>query len=173
LSYGPFVRFYADDEKNGPGSTVEGVASTTLHVHVETPTWFHTDRVELYENGELIHEWELEDNGSVVNLDTAVSVTPTKDSWYVVLAAGNGDVGPVFTPVDYPRLQLQDIVLEALALTGLEAIASYLDPPVPRPRTFPVHPLAITNPIRVDLAGDGFDPPGIPAWLEEPSDGAD
>ncbi len=173
LSYGPFVRFYADHPSNGPGTTLENVAATTLHVHVETPTWFHTDRVELYENGELIHEWELEDNGAVVNLDTAFSVTPKKDSWYVVLAAGRDDVGPVFTPVDYPRLQLQDIVLEALALTGLEAIAAYLDPPVPRPRTFPVYPLAITNPIRVDLAGDGFDPPGIPAWIEEPADGKD
>jgi hypothetical protein len=172
LSYGPFIRFYAgDDEANGPGTTLEHVSSTTLHIHVETPTWFHTDRVELYENGELIHEWELDDNGSVVNLDTALTVTPTKDSWYVVLAAGRGDVGPVFTPVEYPRLQLQDIVLDALAQTGLDAIASYLDPPVPRPRTFPIHPLAITNPIRVDLLGDGFDPPGIPAWVQEPSDG--
>jgi hypothetical protein len=173
LSYGPFIRFYADDEKNGPGTTLERVASPTLHVHVETPTWFHTDRVELYENGELIHEWELDDNGSVVNLDTSLTVTPTKDSWYVVLAAGSGDVGPVFTPVDYPRLQLQDIVLDALALTGLDAIADYLDPPVPRPRTFPIYPLAITNPIRVDLSGDGFDPPGIPAWVEDPADGED
>jgi hypothetical protein len=173
LSYGPFVRFYADRAANGPGTTLENVASTTLHIHVETPTWFHTDRVELYENGELIHEWELEDNGSVVNLDTAFSVTPQKDSWYVVLAAGRDDVGPVFTPVEYPRLQLQDIVIDALALTGLDAVEAYLEPPVPRPRTFPIHPLAITNPIWVDLDGDGFDPPGIPAWVEEPSDGQD
>ena len=40
-------------------------------------------------------------------------------------------------------------------------------------RTFPIHPLAITNPIRVDLEGDGFDPPGIPAWVEDPADGGD
>jgi hypothetical protein len=166
LSYGPFIRFYADDPANGPGTTLAGVPSAELHVHVEAPTWFRTDRVELYENGELIHEWELEDNGSVVNLDTAVSVTPEQDSWYVVLAAGRGDVGPVFTPVDYPRLQLQDIVLDALASTGLDAIAAYLEPAVPRPRTFPIHPLAITNPIRIDRAGDGFDAPGLPAWVE-------
>ena len=59
----------------------------------------------------------------------------------------------------------QDIVLDALALTGLEAIASSLDPPGPRPRTFPIHPLAITNPIWIDRAGDGFDAAGIPPWF--------
>jgi hypothetical protein len=102
----------------------------------------------------------------VVRLAEDFTVTPTKDSWYVIVALGQGDLSPVFTAVDIQPIQLQDIVTDALAGVGLD---SFLDPIVPIPRTFPVLPYAITNPIWVDSDGDGeFTPPGLPSWLQAP-----
>jgi hypothetical protein len=169
-SYGPFVRFYAnDDEQQGPGSDVSG-ASVKLSIEVSSPGWFNIDRVELYENGRLIEEWDTDaiDNASVLNFSESLTVTPDKDSWYVVIAAGGDDLSPVFTPVEFPPIFLEDVVTGALEGIGLDGI---LAEAVPVPRAFPVHPYALTNPIWVDADGDGeFTPPGIPEWLVEPVD---
>ena len=45
-------------------------------------------------------------------------MTPQQDSWYVVIAMGNDDLAPVFTPVDIMPVQLQDIVDGAVAEIG-------------------------------------------------------
>jgi hypothetical protein len=105
-----------------------------------------------------------------INLATEVLLTPDQDSWYVLIAMGDDDLGPVFTPVDIMPIQLQDIVEGAvteidfggLDLSGLVGAAS------PVPRTFPVIPYAVTNPIWIDQDGDGFDPPGRAPWLTPP-----
>jgi len=167
-SYGPFVRFYANgDERMGPGSDVNA-SSVDLTIEVQSPGWFSIDRVELYENGRLIEEWAAGDidHGSVLNFSTTYTVTPDKDSWYVVIAAGGDDLSPVFTPVEYPPIFLEDVVTGALAGIGL---GDFLSEAIPVPRAFPIHPYALTNPIWVNADGDGvFTPPGIPDWLVEP-----
>jgi hypothetical protein len=172
-SYGPFIRFSANTWDNGPGSTVEGSGPVSFFVEVQSPTWFDVDRVELYENGTLIHEWSIEvPNEDTINLAKEVLITPTKDSWYVVIALGDDDLGPVFTPVDIQPIQLQDIVEGAVSeidfgafdLSGVVGSAS------PVPRTFPITPYAVTNPIWIDRDGDGFDAPGRAAWLTRPAE---
>ncbi len=169
-SYGPFIRFWADDPDQGIGSELEASGPVELTVEVQSPTWFDVDRVEVYENGTLIHEWDgLAPNSDVVNLFETLTVEPTEDSWYVVVAMGSEGLGPLFTPVEYPNIQLQDVVLEAL--TSVEAaasIASALGEVVERPLTFPTYPYAITNPIWVDVDGGDWTPPGIPGWLVVP-----
>ena len=67
-------------------------------------------------------------------------------------------------------IQLQDIVEGAVSeidfgafdLSGVVGAAS------PVPRTFPVYPYAVTNPIWIDKDDDGFDPPGRAPWLTRP-----
>ena len=167
-SYGPFIRFWANDSTVGPGDTVVDGDAVTLGITVESPSWFDVDRVELYENGTLIQEWELDAPDGVVDLDTTVEVTPTKDSWYVVIALGQDPMDPVFTPVEIPQIQLQDVVADALS--GVDAVSSFLGPAVPIPRAFPIMPYALTNPIWVDQAGDGFQAPGLPSWMAAPSE---
>jgi hypothetical protein len=167
-SYGPFVRFFANgDQQLGPGSDVDG-ASVELTIEVSTPGWFTIDQVELYENGRLIEVWDTDaiDHTAVVNFAETLTVTPEKDSWYVVIAAGGDDLSPVFTPVEYPPIFLEDVVTGALAGIGL---SDFLSEAVPVPRAFPIHPYALTNPIWVNADGDSeFTPPGIPEWLVEP-----
>lgn len=164
-SYGPFIVFEAEGEP--VGSEIGADGAVDLFIEVQTPTWYDIDRVELYENGTLIQEWILPTPAAdIVNFAETVQVTPTRDSWYVVVVAGDQDMGPTFSPVDRPYVQLQDVVVEALS--PIEAIGSMLGSPTPRPRMFPVYPYALTNPIWVDVGGDGWSAPGLAPWLKEP-----
>jgi hypothetical protein len=172
-SYGPFVRFGVNNWANGPGSTVVDSGAVDLFIEVQTPSWFGVDRVELYENGTLIYDWTLQDgHDALVDLATSVRITPDQDSWYVVIAMGEDDLSPMFTPVDIMPIQLQDIVNGAIGEIDIGPfdLSSFASGGAPIPRTFPVHPFAITNPVWIDKDGDGFDPPGTPAWLTTPPD---
>ncbi|MFN7145058.1 MAG: CehA/McbA family metallohydrolase, partial [Myxococcota bacterium] len=164
-SYGPFVRFTADGSYT-LGDTVPATDGTVdLHIEVQAPTWIPVDRVELYQNGTLVQEWtDLDED--IFRLTEDVTVTVDKDSWFVVVALGDGDLGPVFTPVEMPPVQLQDVVTEALS--DVPAVGSLLSPAIPIPRTGPVVPYALTNPIYVDVDGGDWTPPGLPAWLLPP-----
>lgn len=165
-SYGPFVRFTADTDYV-LGDTVpvtDGVVS--LSIEVEAPTWMNVDRVELYQNGELIHEWEGLDP-DVVKFAQDIDIEVSKDSWFVVIAMGDGDMAPVMTAVEIPPVQLQDVVVEALA--NVPGVGSFVSPAVPIPRDGVVLPFALTNPIWVDVDGNGeITPPGIPGFMRAP-----
>ena len=47
-------------------------------------------------------------------------------------------------------------------------MSSLLDPAIPIPRQYAIRPYALTNPIWVDRDGNGFDAPGVPAWVLAP-----
>jgi hypothetical protein len=160
-SYGPFVDVRIDGEP--VGGTVTGEGSHRLVIDVQAPTWVAVDRVELYENGTLVREWTVEGQ-DVVRFHEELELSPAADAWYVVIVQGDDDLGPVFTPVEIPYVELETIVTEALS--GVDKIPStLLSEATPLPRTYPVRPFALTNPIWVDRAGDGFDPAGIPTWF--------
>jgi hypothetical protein len=164
-SYGPFVRFDIDD--HGIGDTFTPSAATvTATIDVQAPTWIAVDRVNLYENGTLIHEWAVPETGDVYRFHESLDLTPAADAWYVVEVVGDDDLSPVFTPIEMPEIQLQTVVVGALG--GVPAVASLMSPAIPIPTTYPVIPYAITNPIWVDLQGNGFDPPGVPSWMRTP-----
>lgn len=174
-SYGPFVEFYANgDRTQGIGSDVEtNNGEVTFHIEVQSPTWFNVDRVELYENGTLIEEYSIPvPNTSIVNFSEDITLTPSKDSWYVVIAVGDDNLAPLYTSVEIPPIQLQDVILEAFGDVELSVnVASFLDPLVPIPRSYDIIPFALTNPIWVDQNGDGaFTAPGLPDWLRVPVD---
>ena len=165
-SYGPFVQMWVDDEPIGSELVPEG-DEITIRVDVQAPTWIGVDRLELYENGTLVEEVDIEDSGDPLERwSGSFARTPQQDSWYVVIVMADDDLAPVFSPVEIPYVDLQEVVVEALA--GVEAISSLLEPAAPIPRIYPVPSLAVTNPIWVDLAGDGFDAPGLPEWLARP-----
>ena len=171
-SYGPFIRFYANgNPDHGVGSDVGTInGDVTFHIDVQSPSWFSVDRVELYENGTLIQEFVDLNNSQIINFSEDITLTPSKDSWYVVIASGNDNLAPLYTSVEIPPTQLQDVVLEAFSDVELSFdVSSILDPLVPIPRAFDVIPFAITNPIWVDQNGDNaFTAPGIPEWLVRP-----
>ena len=173
-TYGPFLQVYANgDPSLGPGSDVSDTDDVELTIEVQSPSWFSVDRVELYENGTLIQEFDLDPASAVGSIDFSevVTVSPTKDSWYVVIVAGDDTMEPVFTPVEIPPTQLQDVVTEVLGDLDNSLVTDILTPLVPIPRDFPIIPYALSNPIWIDHNGDGaLTPPGLPGWLQPPID---
>ena len=188
-SYGPLIRFTVDGYPVGSDVTSES-GSVTIDIEVSAPRWMLVDRVELYENGALIAEFagdEVDPDG-VIKYEGRFAVAPTdgagnpQDAWYVVIAMGPDDLSPLFTPVAVPKLQLNDIVVGALGEIDLGALSSAVAGEGPAmPRTYPVMPYAITNPIWVDVNGGDmdldsrpFDALGeVPAWFRpapEPPD---
>ena len=76
-------------------------------------------------------------------------------------------MAPLFSAVEIPPIQLQDVVIEALST--VPSVASLLDAAIPIPRSGAVFPYALTNPIYVDADGDGeWTAPGIATWMREP-----
>ncbi len=164
-SYGPFVEMWVNGEPIG-GEISSGGGAVDIEVRVQAPMWVDVDRAELYENGTLIHVWDVPETGEVLRLDEVHTVTPARDSWYVLIVNGDGELAPVFTPVEIPYVELQLVIEEALG--GIGAVADFLSPTIPIPREYPVHPFALTNPVWVDVDGGGFDAPGLPDWLLPP-----
>jgi hypothetical protein len=164
-SYGPFVQMWVDGEMIGSDVTMTG-ESVTVDIEVQAPSWVVVDRVELYANGELIREWTVEPGGGVVPFSERFDVELEEDAWLVTIVMGDGDLGPVFSPIEVPYVDLQMVVEEALG--GVDLVSSMLVPAAPLPRVHPVHPFALTNPIWVDTDGDGFTAPGLPSWLSAP-----
>ena len=162
-SYGPFVQMWIDGQPIGSDVSTDG--EITLSFEVQAPGWIDVDRVELYENGRLIQEFLVPASTDVLRIRQDVPLTPTKDSWYVISVVGDSDLEPVFTTVDIPYIQLQDVVSEALG--GIPSLAAFIPAVVPIPRSFPVLPYAITNPIWVDVGGNGWVPPGLPPFMKQ------
>ncbi len=164
-SYGPFVQMWVNGHPIGSEVVAEG-GPIEVEIDVQAPTWMDVDHVELYENGTLIRSFPVAATGTARRFQEVVELQPSKDSWYVVIVTGDQELAPLFTSVERPELELQMVVSEALG--GIAAVSSLLSPAVPIPRTYPVLPYALTNPIWVDLAGDGFQAPGRPSWLLPP-----
>ena len=79
-----------------------------------------------------------------------------QDAWYVVIALGEDDLSPVFTPVDIPKLELNEIVVGGLTSLDLPSIVSSAvsGETAPFERTYSIFPYAFTNPIWLDVNGD-------------------
>ncbi|TNE86756.1 MAG: hypothetical protein EP330_20875 [Deltaproteobacteria bacterium] len=167
-SYGPFVRFTADQGTIGDQIPSDGTVTFTLEV--QAPSWMGADRIEFYENGTLIHEFEIPETTDSLRYLESFEHEVTKDSWYVAIVTSDDDLAPLFTPVEIPYVPLEEVVTEALS--GVPAVANLLSAAEPFPRVYPIHPYAVTNPIWVDLDDDGWDAPGLPDWLQEPDEPA-
>lgn len=60
------------------------------------------------------------------------------------------------------------MIMEAVSQVG--SLAAYLPRTVHKIDRFPMVPYALTNPIWLDVDGDGWEPPGLPAWLHAPEE---
>ena len=70
------------------GRTFEG--SQDLHVEVFAPDWMIIDTVQLYENGDVIHEVPY--NGEILTF----SLVPNMDAHYLVSASGSQNLAPIY-----------------------------------------------------------------------------
>lgn len=140
---GPFldVKVAANGVFVGPGEMVSATTSrVTLRVKVQAPSWIPVEEVRLYANGHLIARIPANVTGHPsLRFDGAIGVTALRDTYYVVEA---GQALP-----NDPRQQPPSAGLMSIIEPGVAS-------------------LAFTNPVFVDVDGNGvFDPPGLDPFL--------
>lgn len=145
-------------------------------LRVQTASWFKVDRIEIWSNSRLIKRlFPDKPKEEITDFEGEIDLgTPAQDAWYLVIAYGLNDPEQL-APV-YKRHPYGDILFSTVISLGaqqlLASFGSLLDllPPglldlesllgaLELPDSFPVFPWAATNPIRVDINGDGFTPP--------------
>ncbi|MFQ5513481.1 MAG: CehA/McbA family metallohydrolase [Myxococcota bacterium] len=149
---GPFVEFAIRDASGSRaelGETlVPSSSSLVLEIRVQATNWIPVEEVRVIRNG-FVEPTLVFDAASIPSVRDAPSKPWTQSRSRVVRFDAE-------LPVNVSEDSY--FVVEA----GIK-----LDPPSPTPdfvnTVVPsAEPLAFTNPIFVDLAGDGFDPPGLP-----------
>ena len=143
---GPMIEFTVDDGSNtaGLGGTlVPGGSTVNLNIRVRASNWIPVDEVRVIANGFTILTFK----------DPDVSGPPRKP-W----AQGSGRVVRFDRTIPVTLAQDTYFIVEAgVRLDPLAPPDPFVDTIVPGMR-----PIAFTNPIFVDLAGNGFDAPGLP-----------
>jgi hypothetical protein len=106
-----------------------------LDIQVSAASWVPLDVIRIWANGEIAQDLKAGPQDNIVRMDTIVPVSLEKDSWLVVEATMTTDAesGEPSRPGG-----LYNIIAPRFA------------------------PLAFTNPIFIDVDGNGrFDPPGV------------
>lgn len=156
LGIGAFVELWVDGAPIG--STIEADGPVQVRVRVQTPEWFGVDRVEIYRNGTLWVERDLDvDITEIVDFDETIEDDPDGDAWYVAIALGrSSSLSPVYTSVAHPQLGFSQVA--AVAFGGIDSdLIQSIIPSIPRaPELTPVLPYGITNPVFVDVDGGGY-----------------
>ncbi len=157
MTNGPFLEVEGRAAESGDSVALPGDNLTaangklTLHVRVQCPNWMQVNRVQLFVNGRPLEEYNFTRRrhpekfaaGTVV-FDQHIPVNLPTDAHVVVAAAGEGlQLGVVYGP---------------LPVAGEREFES----------TGADMPVAVANPIYVDVDGNGFQPNGDTLGLPVP-----
>jgi hypothetical protein len=126
---------------------------------VRAPSWAKVDTLTLYSNSAVLQTIAIPDNQGT-DFETTINVSPQQDAWVVAEVTGTSNMFPVLSPTEFPPLDAT-VIIQALSV-GLDLstlpIASSLKPN----RVHQSTPYAITNPIWIDIDGNGWNPPKSP-----------
>jgi hypothetical protein len=157
---GPYVDITIGDKMIG--DTVVG-ASVDVKVTVRAAKWAAVDTLIVYVNS--VPQTIAIPADQSTNFTTTVNVKPTRDAWVVAEVTGKSNMFPVVSPTELPPLDATVIIsalTSGLGGGGLDLsnlpIAQNLKPE----RLHVTTPYAITNPIRIDVDGNGWTPPKAP-----------
>jgi hypothetical protein len=165
-TWGPFVELTVDGRGPGENATLDGRTSVPLRIRVQKPSWFDVSRVEILRNGVLEHVWDsaspdprqrlVVPSRDILVLDETIDVSPDQDSWFVAFAMGvqGKAMNPVYGSSELPPVYLDNLLASALGALPLPTIS--IAPRVPV--YFPQYPMAMTNPVFLDV--DGVDAQG-------------
>ena len=185
LTTGPFVEFSINGA--GIGDTLAKPSGKKLEarIRIQTPSWFGVDHIEIHRNGRIEQIIRLEPTPeTLVDFDQAIELeVPEEDSWYVLTTYGLASrylLSPVYKRIPFGKMLIPTIIsLGAKALLtsfpeltttietqfgsllgggSLETLLGSAFGLEELPDSFPMFPLAVTNPIWVDLDGKGFKP---------------
>lgn len=153
---GPYIEFSAEEQggsRAGLGQTLApSTSNVTLSIRVLAANWIPVEEVRIYANGFLAASFDA---------NTSPKVKPAPNN-------------PRSRFKKHTRRFEADIPFSLSVDTWfvVEAGAKLSPPPTPPPFVDMIvpgnEPIGFTNPIFVDLAGDGFDPPGLPVMASVP-----
>lgn len=88
----------ASGDKNQAVSLGETVSLTGskvfLHIRVDASPWVHLDTLKIIGNGKVVQEKALPQKAdAVVRFDETVELSPTQDTWYIVMVTGSKTLG--------------------------------------------------------------------------------
>jgi hypothetical protein len=155
---------------HGIGDTiVDTSGSVVVNVHVRAPSWAQVDHVIVYTNGGTVVLDQAVPNtsGHVTDFTTSVTLHPTVDTWVVAEATGSMNMFPVLTAQEFPPLDVT-VIIGALA-AGIKGLSNL--PLTSSLKPIRIHtstPYAITNPIFVDIDGNGWHAPLPPLARTKP-----
>ncbi|MEZ4296340.1 MAG: PHP domain-containing protein [Polyangiaceae bacterium] len=174
-TYGPFVWASLKDKTYGQTASAQPGENVEMLLDVRTASWFGVDRVEVYMNGRLARLYQPDVPVTETHdLKGKVPLTvPDRDSWIVIIAMGLKDensMSPVSVDVPFGEVQLSRLAADAFG--QLPILKDFFVPPPTVPDWSPIIPYAITNPIYIDVDGNGkYDPPlPYPGWCSLPCD---
>jgi hypothetical protein len=151
-----FVELFANDQPIG--SQITGTSNIALRVRVRKPSWAHVDTLNVYANGALWKSYPLQDLGDETVTD---AMSFAVDTFIVAEVTGSSKtLFPIVTGLEEPPLTLGDALGSLSDAFGING-SPLGDLTINNVRG--VYPYAVTNPIWIDIAGDGFNPPGVPA----------
>ena len=162
---GPFIEFSVEDgagERVGLGGTLVPAGNVvTLRIRVQATNWIPVDEVRVIANGFAVPTL-------VFDATTSPAVSPGPGNRPFSQRTGKVVRFDATIPVDLSAAGDTYFIVEAGA--RLDPLPSS---PLPVALVVPgMVPLAFTNPIFVDLSGDGFDPPGLPVMAADATPGA-
>jgi hypothetical protein len=151
MTNGPFVRVAIGAQ--GMGGTVTGT-SQTLSIHVEQAPWVRADTLKVFRGTDVVHEESFEGTKK----DFTITVQTPSDTVLLVEVSSTKESATLFPsiyPNEIPPLQFTDVIGSLGSSFGFGAVEGALQPRLVSVTT----PFAMTNPIWVDVDGDGFDAP--------------
>jgi hypothetical protein len=154
----PLLEMMVGEHRIGDTVIAAG-GSIDVAIRVRAPSWAKVDHLVLYANSRVVADQAIPaDQGT--DYQTRVHLDLTQDSWIVAEATGAGNMFPTLTPTEFPPLDAT-VMIKALSV-GLDLSALPLTGNLKPPRVHVSTPYAITNPIWIDVDGNGWTPPMPP-----------
>lgn len=152
MTNGPLVELTIDGAPTGSLVRARD-GRVTLQIDVWAAPWIDVARVHLYDaagNRETLPLAPAPDG--VVRLSTSIDKTLAADDFFLVEVEGDKSLWPVVPGLEQPPLMIADAVGSLLEAFGM---ADDTDPALQLETVHPMKPWAMTNPIWIDVDGDG------------------
>ncbi|TMQ05704.1 MAG: hypothetical protein E6J91_39985 [Deltaproteobacteria bacterium] len=154
----PFLEMTVGDHRIGDTVVAPG-GGVDVAIRVRAPAWARVDHLVLYANSQVVASQVIPDSQGT-DYATRIHLSLAKDSWIVAEATGSGNMFPAVTPTEFPPLDAT-MIIKALSV-GLDLSSLPLTAKLKPPRVHIQTPLAITNPIWIDVDGNGWTSPRPP-----------
>jgi hypothetical protein len=154
----PLVEMTIGDHRIGDTMIAQG-GGVDVAIHVRAPSWATVDHLVIYANSQIVASQRIPASQGT-DYQTRVHLQLARDSWVVAEVTGPGNMFPVLTPTEFPPLDAT-VIIKALSV-GLDLSSLPLTAKLKPSHVHIQTPYAITNPIWIDVDGNGWTSPRPP-----------